>query len=85
MLSEPPMPRLWQELQEMAPDLDRRGSKNNFLPSSTLAGSLITAASIGCIGSCAAVVAVAGLAHSPASSPAASHTLCLLMSLTPVE
>jgi hypothetical protein len=36
MLSVPPMLRLWQELQEMKPDLDRRGSKNSFLPSSTM-------------------------------------------------
>jgi hypothetical protein len=27
MLSVPPIDRLWQELQEMKPDLDRRGSK----------------------------------------------------------
>jgi len=27
MLSVPPIDRLWQELQEMKPDFDRRGSK----------------------------------------------------------
>ncbi|MNT57930.1 hypothetical protein D3C72_1953380 [compost metagenome] len=37
-LSVPPRLRLWQELHEMKPDLDRRGSKNSFLPSSTAAG-----------------------------------------------
>src|SRR5690606_35037599 len=50
-LSLPPMDRLWQELQEMNPDLERRGSKNNCLPSSTLAGLVILAGSIGWIGS----------------------------------
>jgi hypothetical protein len=28
MLSVPPIDRLWQELQEMKPDFDRRGSKH---------------------------------------------------------
>src|SRR5690606_2524813 len=50
-LSLPPMDRLWQELQEMKPDLERRGSKNNCLPSSTLAGFSILAGSIGSMGS----------------------------------
>ena len=36
MLSVPPMDRLWHELQEMNPDLDNRGSKYSFLPSSTM-------------------------------------------------
>src|SRR5690606_30692506 len=37
-LSEPPMLRLWQLLHEMKPDLESRGSKNSFFPSSTAAG-----------------------------------------------
>ena len=37
-LSEPPMLRLWHELQEMKPDFDSRGSKKSFFPSSTIAG-----------------------------------------------
>src|SRR5690554_1584418 len=39
-LSLPPMDRLWQELQEMKPDIDRRGSNQSFLPSSTFSGSV---------------------------------------------
>jgi hypothetical protein len=45
------MDRLWQELQEMKPDLDKRGSKNNFLPSSTSAGSATLTVLIGWMGS----------------------------------
>ena len=37
--STPPVPRLWQVLQLMLCPSDRRGSKNNALPSSTAAGS----------------------------------------------
>src|SRR5690554_7537566 len=50
-LSLPPMDRLWQELQEMKPDIDRRGSNQSFLPSSTFSGSVTTAGSIGLISS----------------------------------
>ena len=39
--------KLWQELQEMNPDFESRGSKNNFLPSSTFAGSLTSTGSTG--------------------------------------
>src|SRR5690606_19601014 len=46
-LSLPPLDRLWQELPEMTPDSDRRGSKQSFLPSSTFSGSVTTAGSIG--------------------------------------
>ena len=42
-LSDPPMLRLWQELQEMKPNFDRRGSNNSFFPSSTNAGLVMTA------------------------------------------
>jgi hypothetical protein len=35
----------------MKPDFDRRGSKNSFLPSSTMAGSLSLASGIGWMGS----------------------------------
>jgi len=37
------MLRLWQELQEMKPNFDRRGSNNSFFPSSTNAGLVMTA------------------------------------------
>ena len=50
-LSLPPMLRLWQELQEMKPERDSRGSKNSFLPSSTLAGSVTLAGCSGWMGS----------------------------------
>ena len=50
-LSEPPMLRLWQELHEMKPERDRRGSNHSFLPSSTLAGLVTLAGAIGCTGS----------------------------------
>src|SRR5690606_7558186 len=46
-LSEPPRLRLWQELQEMNPDFDSRGSKNSFLPSSACAASRTTAGAMG--------------------------------------
>src|SRR5690606_6473099 len=66
-LSLPPMLRLWQELQEMKPDFDSRGSKNSCLPSSTLAGSVILAGRIGWIGSLFGVMAQAwALSSSPA-------------------
>ena len=45
------MLRLWQELQEIAPDFDRRGSKNSFAPSSTMAGLATLAGAIGWMGS----------------------------------
>ena len=47
------MLRLWQELQEINPDLDRRGSKKSIFPSSTIPLSLGAAALIGLIGSSA--------------------------------
>src|SRR5690554_4435454 len=50
-LSLPPMDRLWQELQEMNPDIDRRGSNHSFLPSATFSGSVTTAGSMGLISS----------------------------------
>ncbi len=75
------MPRLWQELQEIAPERDRRGSKNSFLPSSTLAGSLITAASIGWIGSCRGAPD-AWPAHSAMTTPAASIACFFLMAFS---
>jgi hypothetical protein len=46
-LSEPPILRLWQELQEMNPDFDRRGSKNSFFPSSVIAAFSVGAGAIG--------------------------------------
>ena len=53
ILSEPPMLRLWHELHEMKPERERRGSKNSFLPRSTLAASVTFTATIGEIGSAA--------------------------------
>jgi ACR3 family arsenite efflux pump ArsB len=50
-LSVPPMLKLWQELQEMKPDLDSLGSKKSFLPSSTFALFLTGATEIGWMGS----------------------------------
>jgi hypothetical protein len=47
------MLRLWQELQEMKPDLDSRGSKNSFLPSSALAKLTCRTGGTGWIGSSA--------------------------------
>ncbi|HNP25162.1 MAG TPA: hypothetical protein PKM20_00345 [Nitrosomonas sp.] len=45
------MLKLWQELQEIKPDFDNRGSKNSILPSSTISGLAGFTALIGCIGS----------------------------------
>ncbi|MNM18745.1 hypothetical protein D3C81_290420 [compost metagenome] len=59
MLSVPPMLRLWQLLQEIKPERDRRGSKNNFLPSSTIAGWATLAAAMGWIGSRSAACTMA--------------------------
>ena len=53
-LSVPPMLRLWHELQEMNPDLDSRGSKNNIFPNSTIFSFFGFAAGIGWMGSSAA-------------------------------
>src|SRR5690606_25587173 len=50
-LSEPPIDRLWHELQEMKPDFERRGSKKSFLPSSALPRSICFGGRIGVIGS----------------------------------
>jgi hypothetical protein len=47
----PPIDRLWQELQEIKPDFDKRVSKNNFLPSSAMAGLATLAGLIAEIGS----------------------------------
>src|SRR5690606_13085282 len=58
-LSLPPIDRLWQELHEMKPERERRGSKNSFLPSSTNAGLVTLAASIGWTGSSRVVAAQA--------------------------
>src|SRR5690606_1983116 len=79
-LSEPPMLRLWHELHEIAPDFDRRGSKNSFLPNSTLAGSVMTAGSMGWMGSCCC--AGAGCAHNPAMIAVTQRICCLLMLLS---
>src|SRR5699024_9014837 len=49
-LSEPPMLRLWHELQEIKPERDKRGSKNSIFPSSTFSGLVITVSGIGCTG-----------------------------------
>jgi hypothetical protein len=48
------MLRLWHELQEMNPDLDNRGSKNNILPNSTMFSFFGLATEIGWMGSSAA-------------------------------
>src|SRR5690606_2759975 len=50
-LSEPPIDRLWHELHEMKPDLDRRGSKKSFLPSSAMPMLICFGGRIGVIGS----------------------------------
>src|SRR5690554_4637922 len=50
-LSLPPVLRLWQELEEMKPDIDRRGSNHSFLPSSTCSGCSLTSGSIGLMSS----------------------------------
>ncbi|MNT67012.1 hypothetical protein D3C72_2051240 [compost metagenome] len=65
-MSLPPMLRLWQELQEMKPDLDKRGSKNSCLPSSTLATSVIFA---GCTGRIGSLVGAAAQAWPPRINP----------------
>src|SRR5687768_7589278 len=67
-LSEPPMLRLWQELQEMNPDFDKRGSKKSILPSSTMFSFLGLAASIGWMGSSAAAAMAGGAAMVPTDS-----------------
>lgn len=46
----PPMLKLWLGLQEINPDLEQRGSKNNFLPNSTTAGLVTLAGLIGEMG-----------------------------------
>ncbi|MCG3772543.1 MAG: hypothetical protein JW384_03757 [Nitrosomonadaceae bacterium] len=62
-LSVPPILRLWQELHEMKPDLERRGSKKSILPSSTIPTFFGAAALIGWIGSLADAVAEAAIAQ----------------------
>ncbi|CCC96771.1 conserved protein of unknown function [Azospirillum baldaniorum] len=69
-LSVPPMDRLWHELQEMKPDLDSRGSKYSFLPSSTNPGLVTFAGSIGEIGSSAANAGTPKVATEAASMAA---------------
>src|SRR5574344_953686 len=71
-LSLPPMDRLWQELQEIKPDLDRRGSNHSFLPSSTMAGLLTLGATSGEIGSLLGCMAQLGAAAKPATTMAAA-------------
>src|SRR5687768_2221120 len=66
-LSEPPMLRLWQELQAMNPDFDKRGSKKSILPSSTMVWFLGLAASIGCMGSSAAMAGGAAMVPTDSS------------------
>src|SRR3990167_4069238 len=74
MLSVPPIDRLWQELQEMKPDLERRGSKYSFLPSSTSAGLVTLAGAMGWIGS--RLAAIAGwLTMAPESSAMARDSV----------
>src|SRR5690606_41791302 len=68
-LSVPPIDRLWQVLQEMIPDIDRRGSNHRFLPSSTLPASDTCAAAIGLIGSSRTVAAHALPATANATAP----------------
>lgn len=68
-LSVPPIDRLWQVLQEMIPDIDRRGSNHSFLPSSTLPASDTCAASIGLIGSSRTFAA-----HAPPATANATAT-----------
>ncbi|RWX48078.1 hypothetical protein H206_05371 [Candidatus Electrothrix aarhusensis] len=58
-LSVPPRLRLWQELQEMNPDLESRGSKKSFLPSSALASLVPVAGAMGSTGFCVAPAALA--------------------------
>jgi len=62
ILSVPPILKLWQELQEMEADLDRRGSKKSILPNSTIPAFFGAAALIGWIGSLADVVVEAATA-----------------------
>jgi hypothetical protein len=71
-LSDPPMLRLWHELQEMNPDFDRRGSKNSFLPNSTSAGLVTLATETGLIGSSIAIAAPA--VATPAENTANART-----------
>ena len=71
-LSLPPMDRLWQELQEMKPDLDRRGSNHSFIPSSTMAGLATVAATKGVMGSLLGCMAQLGVAAKPATIMAAA-------------
>src|SRR5688572_18847963 len=66
-LSEPPMLRLWQELQEMNPDFDKRGSKKSILPSSTMFSFLGLSASMGWMGSSAAVAGGAAMVPTDSS------------------
>ena len=63
-LSVPPILKLWQELQEIKPDLDKRVSKYSFLPNSTIDGFLGATASIGLIISLRTVEVVAVFASS---------------------
>jgi hypothetical protein len=50
------MLKLWQELQEINPDIDKRGSKNNIFPNSTISAFSTFAGLIGWIGSLAEVL-----------------------------
>ncbi len=70
-MSVPPIDRLWQVLQEMMPDIDRRGSNHSFLPSSTLAALSTFAGSIGLINSSRTVYA----AHALPATAKATATL----------
>src|SRR5690606_11565978 len=73
-LSLPPVLRLWQELQEMKPDMDSRGSNHNCLPRSTFSGSVTVAGSMGLINSAATRSACAcALKPSPAAMAIASN------------
>src|SRR5690606_18941742 len=79
-LSLPPVLRLWQELQEMKPDMDSRGSNHNCLPSSTFSGSVTVAGSMGLINSAATRSACAcALKPSPAAMAIASNFFMVML------
>ena len=80
MLSEPPMARLWHELQEMKPDLESRGSKNSFLPSSAMPRLMFCAGRMGLIGSLFATSARAAT-WTTASTASATAALRWFMSI----
>jgi hypothetical protein len=58
ILSVPPILRLWQELQEINPDLESLGSKKSIFPSSATSTFSGATAFMGWIGSLAAIALV---------------------------